>query len=98
MKRVLRSKQLWNAADECETLPRKERSRAILSIKPFQFWLVFKQFQLAGRSCHVEINHATNFRWKLGRKRRKRSPGIPAEIERGSLCSRRFGGRHKLRG
>jgi hypothetical protein len=35
MKRVLRSKQLRNTADESESLPGEERSRAILPIKPF---------------------------------------------------------------
>src|SRR5437762_2790824 len=98
MKRVLRSEQFRYTADKGKPLPREERRRAILSIKPLQFWLVFKQLQLAGRPRHVKINHTTYFRWKLRRKWRKRGSGIPAEVKRGSLCSRCFHGRHKLRG
>src|SRR5262249_52991358 len=96
MKRVLRSEQLGHAADERETFAGQERSGTILPIKPLQFWFMFKQLEWAGRPRHVQINHATYFRWELRGKRRKGSSGIAVEIKGGGFCSCRFGGWRKL--
>src|SRR5262252_9181665 len=96
MKWVLRPKQLRNTTNEREPLSGEERSRAILPIKSLQHRLMFKQFQLAGRPGHMEINHTTCFRRKLRGKRRERSLGIAGEIERGCFCSCRLRARHKL--
>src|SRR5882672_7512464 len=81
MKWILRSQQLRHTIDKSEALTGQERSRAILSIKPRQFRFMFEEFQLTGRSRHVQVDDPPRLGGKLWRQDRKRGRRIAGEIK-----------------
>ena len=87
VKRVLRPQQFRNTADECEALSRQKGRGTILAVQSLQVRLVLEQLQLAGRSGHVQINHAPHFSRKLRRQLGEWTRRIARKVQRGKIPS-----------
>ena len=64
---ILRPQHARRAVDEREAFAFQERLRALLAVELFEIRLVVEQFQLAGCTDHVQVDHPLD----LGRLRRR---------------------------
>ncbi len=83
VKRKLRPQHLGNAADEGKTFALQEGFRAVMAIETAKGRLVVEQFQLAGGTAHVQVDHPLDLGGKLRRQHRQGRGRIALEVQAG---------------